>query len=524
MAQAKADEITAQLPLPEPASVAKTHEDVTLITPFAPLHPLAFFRRPLLQVVIISMVCFCCPGIFNALSGLGGGGQINPATADNGDQCGSIYDFCDHCLYVRNYCEQTWTNTFYVNWVCVSFFPFLRPCQVFMCLCTLRTHLVNRSVGYTLFIGSYLSYNINQSRSVAGFVIAAGALLGVCAGLLWTAQGSLMLAYATEATKARYIATFWIIFNLGAVLGEAVALGKTHGDTTDSPVSNGVYIGFLVITLIGTCLTFTLAPPSSITRSDGSPVTVERNPTWKHELRAMLKTLTQDPTILLLFPFFWASNWFYTYQFNDYNLALFNLRTRSLNALLYWLSQIFGSGLFALLLDFQGAFNRQHRACLGWAILTIVIFLVWGFGWAVQKDYERGTVTNKMDWHDPAYPGRVWLYMFYGVTDSMWQTYAYWIMGMLADDPADLAPLVGFYKGIQSAGAAVIYRIDSSEASYHAIFISSWGLLALGLLCLIPLLLLRIKNVSSFLPLPLSLSVSTFCCLFMPFHISWCRM
>ena len=70
----------------------------------------------------------------------------------------------------------------------------------------------------------------------------------------------------------------------------------------------------------------------------------------------------------------------------------------------------------------------------------------------------------------------------------------------------------------------MIYRIDSSEASYHAIFISSWGLLALGLICLIPVLLLRIKNVSSFLSLPLSLSVSIFCCMFMSFHISCYRM
>jgi len=83
MDQAKTDETTAQLPHPEPTSVPKPHEEVTLITPLAPFHPLAFFRRPFFQVVIISMVCFCCPGIFNALSGLGGGGQINPATADN---------------------------------------------------------------------------------------------------------------------------------------------------------------------------------------------------------------------------------------------------------------------------------------------------------------------------------------------------------------------------------------------------------------------------------------------------------
>ncbi|KAA1114583.1 hypothetical protein PGT21_014339 [Puccinia graminis f. sp. tritici] len=468
MTQANTD-TTVHSPIPQPnlttsgqEDQAIHHEELTLAIPHTPFLPLALLRRPFIQVVIISLVCFCCPGMFNALSGLGGGGQINPTAADNANVA----------LY------STFATTAFLSGSIVNK---LGP----------RLSLSIGSVGYTLFIGSYLSYNINQN---SGFVIAAGALLGVCAGLLWTAQGSLMLAYATEATKGRYIASFWIIFNLGAVLGEAVALGKNYNDTTDSSVSNGVYIGFLIITLIGTFLTFTLAPPSSITRTDGSLVTIERNPSWKHELRNMLRTLTQDPTILLLFPFFWASNWFYTYQFNDYNLALFNLRTRSLNALLYWLSQIFGSGLFGLLLDFQKVFNRQQRACLGWIILTTVIFLVWGFGWTVQKDYERGSVDVKMDWNDSGYLGRVWIYIFYGITDSMWQTYAYWIMGMLADDPRDLAPLVGFYKGIQSAGAAVIFRIDSNQASYHAIFISSWSILALGLFCLIPLLLFRIKN------------------------------
>ena len=33
----------------------------------------------------------------------------------------------------------------------------------------------------------------------------------------------------------------------------------------------------------------------------------------------------------MLFPFFLTSNWFYTWQFNDYNGALFTLRTRALN-------------------------------------------------------------------------------------------------------------------------------------------------------------------------------------------------
>ena len=49
-------------------------------------------------------------------------------------------------------------------------------------------------------MGAFLSYNINASGR---FIIAAGALLGVCAGLLWTAQGSLVLAYATEDKKGK---------------------------------------------------------------------------------------------------------------------------------------------------------------------------------------------------------------------------------------------------------------------------------------------------------------------------------
>ena len=80
------------------------------------------------------------------------------------------------------------------------------------------------SFGYCLYIGSYLAINIHPGAGA--FVIAAGAILGLCAGLLWAAQGALMLAYPTEGEKGRYIAIFWAIFNLGAVVGAAVSLGQ----------------------------------------------------------------------------------------------------------------------------------------------------------------------------------------------------------------------------------------------------------------------------------------------------------
>ena len=50
--------------------------------------------------------------------------------------------------------------------------------------------------GYSLYIGALYSTVVAKTQSRENLVIAA-AILGVCAGLLWTAQGAIMLAYAT---------------------------------------------------------------------------------------------------------------------------------------------------------------------------------------------------------------------------------------------------------------------------------------------------------------------------------------
>ena len=61
------------------------------------------------------------------------------------------------------------------------------------------------------------------------------------------------------------------------------------------------------------------------------------------------------------------------------------------------------------------------------------------------------------------------LYIFYGFIDAMWQTYAYWLMGALSNDPRKLAYFAGFYKGIQSAGAAVVWRLDAVKTPFEGL-------------------------------------------------------
>jgi hypothetical protein len=76
------------------------------------------------------------------------------------------------------------------------------------------------------YLNDFAFSAINIHPSAGPFLIVAGVILGVSAGLLWTAQGSLMLAYPTEGQKGRYISVFWAIFNLGGVVGAAVSLGQ----------------------------------------------------------------------------------------------------------------------------------------------------------------------------------------------------------------------------------------------------------------------------------------------------------
>lgn len=154
-------------------------------------YQLPWFASPPVQLVIIALVCFLCPGMFNALNGMGGGGQLDP-TANNRANTALYSTFA-----VIGFFAGTFTNKLGI-----------------------RTALSFGGIGYSVYVASYLSYNHTKNL---GFTTFAGALLGVCAGLLWCAQGAIMMSYPPEASKGRYISWFWMIFNLGAVIGGLVS-------------------------------------------------------------------------------------------------------------------------------------------------------------------------------------------------------------------------------------------------------------------------------------------------------------
>lgn len=69
-------------------------------------------------------------------------------------------------------------------------------------------------------------------------------------------------------------------------------------------------------------------------------------------------------------------------------MARFNIRTRSLNNLMYWLSQILGAYVFGLPLDLK-QFHRRTRSVGGLVALFNTTMAIWGCGYAFQRTYTR---------------------------------------------------------------------------------------------------------------------------------------
>jgi Ion channel regulatory protein UNC-93 len=116
-----------------------------------------WYASPPTQLIIVSFVCFLCPGMFNALSGMGGGGQVNEKPANDANT--ALYS----TFAVVGFFAGSIANTIGLRWT-----------------------LGLGGLGYSVYVASFLCYSHTQNY---GFTVFAGAFLGVCAGLLWTAQG-----------------------------------------------------------------------------------------------------------------------------------------------------------------------------------------------------------------------------------------------------------------------------------------------------------------------------------------------
>ncbi|CEL04924.1 Putative UNC93-like protein [Aspergillus calidoustus] len=421
---------------------------------------------PWFQIALISFISFCNPGMYNALTGMGGSGQVDGTVAANSNVATHACTAGAALLIVG------------------TLYDYIGP----------RLSLLLGGWTYALYAGSLLNFNRTGNGA---FVIAAGALLGLGAAFFWVAQGTIMVTYSTDRTRGRAIALFWVTFNLGGTIGSLISF-RLNYTSQSGIVTDSTYVAYVVVMLFGwalsglVCSTDRLSARYAGERVQHGWSQRRRLGTWTAGLRATaLQTLRiiTDWRIACLYPMFYNANVFYSYQQNVVNGGSFDLRTRALNGALYWIAQMVGGLVMGLTLDLK-LVDRRHRAIIGWAVLFVTGMAIWGGGYAFQKRIDQsgsGSNALRLDFKDGSrYLGPMFLYFFYGAYDSFWQAYCYWIIGAQSHSPTVNAVVVGAYSALKPAGGAMAWRINAEKVSGMTQFAMNWGMSIGSLLIAIP--------------------------------------
>lgn len=301
-----------------------------------------------------------------------------------------------------------------------------------------------------------------------------------------------------EQDKGKYVAIFYGVSFFGTVVGAIIPTVENWGVTKAGSVNDGTYIALFILMLMGSVLACFVSNPSKVVRADGSRVIIARQTTFVQELKNVVLAVKREPWIILFFPYATAGLWFVPYQSNDFNAYFFNLRTRAFGSLWADVGQFVMAVAVGLLLDVKGLGGQRRRAFVGWGFLFVLLNAVFMGGVFPARISKRGhPPAHLLDVYDPEAVGYIALYTFYGAVDGAWQTFAWWIMGALSNDPLVLSIYAAFYKVFSAMGAAIVFNLDVRGVSYQAMFGSYWGMLAGSMVLVLVLIYKRVEDTLS---------------------------
>lgn len=298
-----------------------------------------------------------------------------------------------------------------------------------------------------------------------------------------------------EKDKGKYISLFYGLSFFGTVVGAIIPTVENWNVTTAGSANDATYIALFILMLLGSVVACCIANPSKIIRNDGTRMLVPRQSTFTQELKNVVLAVKREPWIILFFPYSFAGLWYIPYQSNDFNAYFFNLRTRAFASLWFNFGQFAMAVGTGLLLDLKWIKSRRRRAFIGWTFLFVLLNAIFiGGVFPMRVSHRSQPPPQILDVNDTKAGGYIALYMFYGAVDGAWQTFAWWIMGTLSNDPLVLSMYSAFYKVFGAMGAAIVFNLDARKVSYKAMFGSYWGLLAGSMLFVLVLVYKRVED------------------------------
>lgn len=292
----------------------------------------------------------------------------------------------------------------------------------------------------------------------------------------------------------------WVFASFGGTVGSLVAFGINIHKTDSTGVSNAVYTIFIIIM----CCSIVIAAafiidPVNVIRDDGTHIAIFKKATVMNEARALFDLFT-DIKVLFLIPGIFVAEMCLALM-SSINAYYFNLRTRSLNNVLFEFVMVPCPLALAWIMDTKYIKSRQNRGFVGLAILgSITIGALIGLTiWIKKNNVNRQTHPPPgVDWTDSAFGAGAILYILWGIIYATYQIVVQWVISALTNDPVRCARYAGLFKGTTSLGMCVSFILDSKNVTYLDQLIVQFVLYALGLACLAVVIKLWVKETNYF--------------------------
>lgn len=388
-----------------------------------------WYRSPLFNVIIVGLISFTQPGIWNALNNTGAGGQQEP--------------------YLVNAANS------------LTFGIMFFGCPAFAILANkfgLKRTLMFGTLGYAPYSASLY---VNNRYGTEWFVIFGGATCGIAASALWASEGAIALGYAQVNQRGMFTGIWLGLRELGQLIGSSIQLSLNVKQNQRGKVGYGTYLVLIGIQCAGLPLSFLISSPEKVIRPDGTKVVITAKKKSVKKEFFKLFALLRTKRVFLLIPILVGFNWNNTYQ-SIYLTKYFSVRSRALGALMSGIMATVANIFWGWFLDLK-YFSRPTMARLTWAILAVMMFGCFGWQVANEQLYSHTVPKITLDWSSPGF-GRAFavntLFRFLNESHYM---FVYWIVGTFNNDIETLTLTVGIVRCFESMGAALAFGLGAAK-------------------------------------------------------------
>lgn len=345
-----------------------------------------WYRSPLFNVIIVGMISFTQPGIWNAL---------------NSTSCPPLLQKL-YTYYVSDTGAGGQQQPYLVNGAnSLTFGIMVFGCSAFSILANkygLKNILILGTLGYAPYSASLY---VNNRYGTEWFVLFGGATCGIAASALWAAEGAIALGYADVKDRGKFTGIWLGLRELGQLIGSSIQLSLNVKNGQRGKVGYSTYLILIGLQCLGLPLAFLISPPQKVIHRDGRKVPdPTKNKAVMKEFHKWFELLKKKEFYLLI-PILVGFNWNGTYQ-GIYLTNYFSVRARALGALMSGIAATAANIFWGWFYDLK-IFSRPTLAKFTWSIFAVIMLGLFAWQVANEKLYEDANPKVTLDWAQPGF-------------------------------------------------------------------------------------------------------------------------